>query len=183
MNIEQIRGRVAAIKADQPGYDCVAFASGPFLNFYFEDAQVIADTLGVVLNKRHNVAVCSIPGPGIERHAKRLQAAGISVVVDYPETSDSADAAHDDARPIAWRELAADDQTRIIDAMNLAEKNSLRAAALVERLSEYGLADEAQTLGVAGMASYMRCHQLDALEVIIGTIEEAGGLPPSQTRQ
>lgn len=184
MNIEHLRGRVAAIKAEQPGWNCVAFASGPFLNFYFEDAEIVAETLGVMLTTRHNIAVCSIPGPAIERHAKRLHAAGISVLVDYPpEDAAAAHTPYSDVRPVAWRELSAEDQARIIGAMNRADKNTLPAAALAERLAEYGLADEAQSLGVAGMASYTRSHQLDALEAILATIEEAGGVPPSQTRQ
>jgi DNA mismatch repair ATPase MutS len=174
MNIEQLRSRLAAIKAEQPGWDCVGFVSGHFLNFYDHDAKVIAETLSVALSDRSGIAVCRLPSTAIDRHAKRLQAAGISVLIDYPPDDAAApDTLSDDVKPLAWRDLNRENHALVIAATNVAHENQLRAAALIDRLAAYGLRDEAVALGVAGMTSYMRARQLDALETIVAVLEDA----------
>lgn len=80
----------------------------------------------------------------------------------------------DDAVPVDFRSLAPGVQDQIMQQTADLERRKLRAAALHERLTAYGLGDQADVLGVRNLIDNLGrgAKRLDAIEEIVAVLEQ-----------
>lgn len=171
-----LRDAFETLKTAHPGA-LIGFEMGSFVEFFFEDAHTIADTLGIVLTKRGKHSGQPIPMAGLpipfDRYLPRLNAAGLTLVIDREWSGSAGPPMKGDVEPIDVSTLSPNQQRRITEEMWALERERLRAASLHERLSKHGLAKEADTLHVKWLYGNIgdKAARLDAIEKIVARLE------------
>lgn len=177
---DDLRTQYDQHKATRPG-SLLGFRVGDFVEWFFEDAITVANTLGIVLTKRGKcrgepVPMAGVPLMRVPHYVQRLEAAGFSVTIEDPRAGAIGQTIHeDDAEPVDIETLPPATQGQILKGVAEYEKQKLRAAALYERLAARGLAPEADVLGVLSLTGNINDEpaRLDALESIVGIIERS----------
>ena len=169
---EDVHARIQEIKATAPN-TLLAFRCGDFVEWFFEDAATVAQTLGIVLSKRglcrgEPVPMAAVPLMRAPHYVEKLTAAGFDVVIE----GKTAEQQPPDLVPFDFESLTAEAKADFVRQSWEFEKQRTRARALHERLAAHGLGHEADVLRVSRLADFPRTGaELDALEAIVAQLE------------
>lgn len=175
---EDVHARIRAHKAVAPN-SLLGFRCGDFVEWFFEDAATVANTLGIVLTKRGQcrgepVPMAAVPLMRAQHYVEKLKAAGFDVVIEGHTAAEQQPA---DLVPFDFDKLSREAKEDYVLQAWAFERKRMRARALHERLAAYGLGREADTLHVAKLANFPReGAELDALESIVSKLERGARL-------
>src|SRR6202011_997906 len=107
-NLSPVMAQYCAIKAQNPG-SLLFYRMGDFYELFFEDAEIAARALGIVLTKRgkqegRNIPMCGVPVERAEDYLNRLIGQGHRVAV-CEQVEDPAEARKRGAKSVVRREV------------------------------------------------------------------------------
>src|SRR3984893_15527702 len=149
--ITPMMAQYSAIKAQNPG-SLLFYRMGDFYELFFEDAEIAARALGIVLTKRgkhegRDIPMCGVPLERAEDYLNRLIGLGHRVAV-CEQVEDPAEAKKRGAKSVVRREVI-----RLVTPDTLTEDSLLEArqpnvlAALGRAGSEFALASADMSAG------------------------------------